>query len=539
MTMTAVLRDGDPSGDPVDPSVVALTTEIDELETLPRFDRDGAGERAQRAAATARELGQIELELRARLVLAEVLQRRGKLAEGGRLAQEVHTWATDHTSRYLLARSHYVLQGVFMDFGDLSLALEHSVRAVDLLDEGAPAPLRFDHLIRLADCLGLNGDEPAARERYPQVLQLAEDLGDIDRQLVALNNRAYFEALSGHFETALHFSTRLQDLAAAHGKALHVGRLDTIARTLMGLGRLAEAEEVLRPGVRPELLRASPDGDAGADSLLTLAEVQRLQGRLDQAQQNLDACVGICEELGLVTVRVHARQEQAEIHAAAGRFREAFEEHKVYSRDVLQLQSDQRDARARALQAMYETSEARRQTRRYRELSLRDPLTGLYNRRYVDEELPRLLRAGAEDAGAVTVALLDLDHFKRINDTFSHDVGDQVLRAVAALLEDAAATAPGSPGGSFAARMGGEEFLLVLVGGDPAEAAGHLERLRRAIGSHPWSELTTGWPVTISIGATSTHSAGAATPAALLSRADACLYRAKTGGRDRVVAAAD
>ena len=61
----------------------------------------------------------------------------------------------------------------------------------------------------------------------------------------------------------------------------------------------------------------------------------------------------------------------------------------------MDLQSAERDARARALQAMYETTEARRQTRRYRELSLRDPLTGLYNRRYVDEQLPRLLAAHA------------------------------------------------------------------------------------------------------------------------------------------------
>jgi tetratricopeptide (TPR) repeat protein len=229
-----------------------LTREIDELETLPRFDRDGAGERAGRAVAAARRLGRTELELRAQLVQAEVLQRRGELADGGRIAQDVLTWATDHNSGYLLARSHYVLQGVFMDLGDLSLALEHSVRAVDLLDDSAAAPLRFDHLIRLADCLGLNGDEAAARERYPQVLRLAEDLGDIDRQLVALNNRAYFESLTGDFEAALEFSTRLQDLASTHGMTLHVGRLDTIARALMGLGPAdaVGALELLRRSVR-------------------------------------------------------------------------------------------------------------------------------------------------------------------------------------------------------------------------------------------------------------------------------------------------
>lgn len=517
--------------------VEALAAEIAEIELLPRFDREGAGERAERAAAAARAAGLAELELRAELVTAEVLQRRGELAESGRRAQGVLTWATDHGARHLTARSHYVLLGVFMDLGDLSLALEHSVRAVDLLDDDAPAALRIDHLVRLADCLGLNGDRVAARQRYPEVLQLAEDVGDVDRQLVALNNRSYFEAMAGEYETALEFSTRLQALATEHGLPLHVGRLDTIARALMGLGRLAEAEQVLQPGLQPELLRASPDGDGGADCLLTLAEVRRLLGRLGPAQAALDDCVRICEELGLGTVRVHARREQAELHAAAGDFRAAFTEHKVYARDVLQLQSDQRDARARALQAVYETTEARRQSRRYRELSLRDPLTGLYNRRYVDEELPRLLRQCAERSVPVSVALLDLDHFKRVNDTFSHDTGDQVLRAVAGLVEAGAAGAvQGGGSGSFSARMGGEEFLLVLVGGDTVSGAGRLELLRRAVREHPWAGLTGPLPVTASIGAaSSSHGGVAAEPAALLARADAHLYRAKSAGRDRVV----
>jgi two-component system, cell cycle response regulator len=200
----------------------------------------------------------------------------------------------------------------------------------------------------------------------------------------------------------------------------------------------------------------------------------------------------------------------------------------------MELQSSQRDARARTLQAMYETTEARRQTRRYRELSLRDPLTGLYNRRYVDEQLPRLLGRGAGSPGAVTVALLDLDHFKRVNDTRSHDAGDQVLQTVAGLLQDAASLA-GVGDGSFVARMGGEEFLLVLVGTDPAGAEEHLQRVRRAVAAHAWAELTGDLPVTVSIGAASSAGLIDATPAEMIGRADGHLYLAKRQGRDRVV----
>jgi len=202
----------------------------------------------------------------------------------------------------------------------------------------------------------------------------------------------------------------------------------------------------------------------------------------------------------------------------------------------MELQSARRDARARAVQAMYETSEARRQSRRYRELSLRDPLTGLYNRRHIDEQLARLLGPGSLPAAPLSVALVDLDHFKRINDTFGHDVGDAVLRRVAELLQ-AAVPADGARalGGSLAARMGGEEFLLVLVDTPPERAAALAEDLRGAIAGHGWADVTGDLPVTASIGVSTVTGSADQTPAALLGRADALLYRAKELGRDRVV----
>jgi diguanylate cyclase (GGDEF)-like protein len=324
----------------------------------------------------------------------------------------------------------------------------------------------------------------------------------------------------------------MQELAERHGLPMRVGRLDTVGRILMELGRLEDAEAAMLPGLRPDALRASLDGDAGADFLLTLAEIRRRRGHVAPAQETLDECVRRCDRYGLTSIRVRARREQAELHAASGSFRAAFEEHKLYCDELMDLQSAERDARARALQAMYETTEARRQTRRYRELSLRDPLTGLYNRRFVDDRLPRLLDAdGATDP--VTVALLDLDHFKRINDTCSHEVGDQVLRIVGELLQEAGES-PGESG-SFAARMGGEEFLLVLVGADPPTAERRLEDVRRAIRAHPWAEVTGRVPVTVSIGAARSAGAAGTTPAELLGRADAHLYAAKRNGRDRVV----
>ena len=537
MTTTADVRDPASAGSSTaapaplfDVRAIELSVAVGELENLSRFDRGDIEERAARAVAQAEELGLADLAQRAHLVQADLLRRRGNVPDGGRRAQEIQRWATEHDAQHLLARSSFVLASVFQELGDLSMALEHAVRAVDLLDDDALPETRIDHLARLADCLGLSGDV-AARDRYDHVLRLAEELGDVDRQLLVLNNRAYCETVVGAFEEALVWSTKLQELAGRHDIPMDVGRLDTIGRTLMELGRLDDAESAMLPGLRPEALDGTRDGDAGADFLLTLTEVRRRRGALAEAQATLDECVRRCDVYGLTSIRVRARREQAELHAAAGDFREAYEEHRLYTDELMDLQSAERDARARALQAMYETTEARRQSRRYRELSLRDPLTGLYNRRYVDDQLPRLLEQAAAGGGPVTVALLDLDHFKRINDTHSHEAGDQVLCAVAELLL-AAGSSAGT--GSFVARMGGEEFLLVQVGADPATAAARLDDLRRAVAGHSWAPLVGDLPVTISIGASSSPG-GATTPADILGRADGHLYLAKRRGRDRVV----
>jgi diguanylate cyclase (GGDEF)-like protein len=181
------------------------------------------------------------------------------------------------------------------------------------------------------------------------------------------------------------------------------------------------------------------------------------------------------------------------------------------------------------MQAVFEANEARRASEHFREMAHRDALTGLYNRRYVNERLPALLGEAAVNRTPISVAIADLDHFKRINDTLSHATGDTVLQHVGALLQEAAS------GPIIAARMGGEEFLLIFPGIDGEEATRRCDLLRLRIRTHGWQPVTGPLPVTTSIGV-STAPDGRATVPALLSQADRNLYAAKRAGRDRVVA---
>jgi diguanylate cyclase (GGDEF)-like protein/PAS domain S-box-containing protein len=160
--------------------------------------------------------------------------------------------------------------------------------------------------------------------------------------------------------------------------------------------------------------------------------------------------------------------------------------------------------------------------------SLRDPLTGLYNRRYMEESLERELRRAARNHQPVALLMLDIDHFKQFNDTFGHQAGDTLLRAFGDFLLKR------TRGQDVACRYGGEEFALILSGASVEVAHERAEILREDL-----KRLTVEYAgqvlgsVTLSIGVAGFP--GHDTSEELLHAADQALYRAKAEGRDRVI----
>jgi diguanylate cyclase (GGDEF)-like protein/PAS domain S-box-containing protein len=163
--------------------------------------------------------------------------------------------------------------------------------------------------------------------------------------------------------------------------------------------------------------------------------------------------------------------------------------------------------------------------------SVRDSLTGLYNRRYLEETLEREVRRAARAAQSLGFLMIDLDHFKSFNDTYGHDAGDAVLRETALFL------AKGIRAEDFVCRFGGEEFVVILPTADLESSRARGERLRLKM-----RELTIMYHgkslgmVTISVGVAAFPEHGRS-PKELMAAADAALYQAKRGGRDRAVVA--
>jgi diguanylate cyclase (GGDEF)-like protein len=166
-----------------------------------------------------------------------------------------------------------------------------------------------------------------------------------------------------------------------------------------------------------------------------------------------------------------------------------------------------------------------------REQSLRDPLTGLFNRRYMEESLDREIRRALREGYGLGVLMVDVDHFKRLNDAFGHAAGDQVLREIGHLLGTAVR------GEDIACRYGGEEFVIILPKASLADTHRRAEALREGIKTLQFDEPMRHYPsTTISVGVAAYPEHGARADELILA-ADSALYRAKAEGRDRVVVA--
>lgn len=202
---------------------------------------------------------------------------------------------------------------------------------------------------------------------------------------------------------------------------------------------------------------------------------------------------------------------------------------------VLSGEFDNKELRLRLRQLTprkLETDALRKSLDQQLSMAMKDPLTGLYNRRYAQSYLSRIMQTARAQRLPFTLMILDLDRFKRVNDRYGHAIGDEVLVEVAARLKANLRNV------DLLARLGGEEFLVALPETDHIEAAHAAERLRRVVSDLPIRSSSRGIdvPITLSIGvfvSTENHDTGIRIDQ-MIDRADRALYASKTEGRNQV-----
>ena len=422
-------------------------------------------------------------------------------------------------------------------------------------------------LNRIGVCFDRLGDPSQSEKFLLQSLGQARELNDHHQVLGALNNlmattisgfyhfrqREEPELAAGALQRSRQYGRQAVSLARRHGDTYRLAVTQGNLGEVLGLaGEYEESHRVLE-----ETVRASHSHGYKAVELRSrhnIGEILIHQGRHDEAVAVLEDTLAELARTEQETTRMRVHSALYRAHKAAGRFEPALHHCEAYHALELQRAALQSHAQARLMVNRIDVEnalmdgerarlEAELQRLRSRELenekrqleartaelqrdTLEDQLTRLANRRRVDEDLPRIVARAVEANAPLCVAVMDLDHFKQVNDGFGHQVGDAVLRSVAQIFRVKTRTR------DLVARIGGEEFLFIFVDTSAQIARDVCERLRAAVEAHPWEQTTPGLRVTMSIGLASVRMGD--TPAELIARADAALYEAKRAGRNQL-----
>jgi diguanylate cyclase (GGDEF)-like protein len=383
------------------------------------------------------------------------------------------------------------------------------------------------------------GNHTAALELFDHALDLRRETQDNEGAGFDLNNAAF-----GHIQRALQHraagngagcqgeaesALRLLDRALAIARQFGYKRLEAFCLQTMGEAYQAMSRPEVALGLADQFLKLAHDSDdkwIEAYGLACIGEIKHQLGQDVEGVALLKTALHTFETLGSRDETARVLRSLSQAHESTGNLTEALACLRRAGVIEQSLRSEDTERRARALSARRRLDQATQETERYKRLALEDALTGLANRRQLDDRLATLLREAATRGTVVTVALADVDHFKGINDRFSHAVGDEVLRCVGEILRAHCRL------GDIAGRYGGEEFMLIFRGLEMRSANEICERVRRAVEIYDWQSIHPQLRVTLSMGLASSSSFEHAQ--GLLDAADHWLYEAKHHGRNQV-----
>lgn len=531
--------------------VEAFVQSVLEASDHGRFD--GMDHLAQQALEQAG--GEQHLRARTRIHAAHslMLYRRGRLAEATREAAAALRGSQASPCPWTRAEGRVAWARIDWSLGKLDDALGALGDALVDADRGGDDRLRL-HVRNLLGLVHADlGDLEVSLRWHEDALECACRTGVADLVLVAATNlvgrrhalaarhrQAGDEpAARAAWQAALQLADQTEREALAAGLPHGLPHVMTMhAAALVGLGRADEAVALL--GRARGVAERQGDLSSLPHAAHQLAQARLLQGQPDAARAALLDGLQHAESAGHLARQAELHLALCELEESQQRLAEALGHHRRFHALREACAVDQARNRSMALAVQLETDEALAAARQARELAREasaraadlareantDALTGLANRRRVDEELPRLWHRAREQQRPLALALLDLDHFKRVNDRFSHAVGDEVLRHLGLLLRQQCRD------GDLAARLGGEEFLLTFDSAEPLAARAAAERVRVRVQSHDWAAVHPGLAVTVSIGLVDLGSSPDV--ASALADADQRLYRAKSEGRNRV-----
>jgi len=509
-------------------------------------------------------------------------------ADAQALAGRAEALARPAGDQRALATALSVIAGCHHRLDDYAASMDIGMQAIRLWQEiGDPAQESMTRSI-ITRVLTLTGDLDEALDEGLTALETADRSGELRPRMVALTAVSIVHYTLGQTATAMGYCERAAETARLLGDVIgHGALIDTMAciyyttaetardagdettagrhiaiaiersREAVGIARaaghryyqanaLGNLAEALAWAGRPTEALATLESfqiDPALDARSTMAHHLDCRGSICMALERYDQAIGLFLQALELSPESNAAmaicEHLSDAYERSGDLRAALDYHKRFHALFITVASEATQRSAGVAAIRLETSRAKEYAVQesvraeklhhtnleltllaedLRQQSLEDPLTGLANRRLLDRMLAE---------GPYAIALIDVDHFKRVNDVNSHQVGDDVLRHLGRLLRGSCRT------GDTAARYGGEEFALLLSDASDVAASATAERVRALVEAFDWGQITPGLRITVSIGVAGTHEAASATAA--LELADRRLYAAKNAGRNRVV----
>jgi len=439
------------------------------------------------------------------------------------VGHEVANRLNDRTLQYWVLNRIAVVHSGMQDYG---VAHDFQLRALVLV-EGLDEDARFCIINNLSDnAIGLSrqiretGDWAGADKAVRDGLQHAETAlamavasKNTYREVLALDNSAMLLALAGDHVGALARLDAALRLAVERGyHSLELGGHFHQGTVLLLQDRMPEAIPVLDAALK----RAIELGERPMqlEILLALSEALERTGLFEAALRRYKQFVALERQLRSAVAATRARMlvhlvdlESARLDAAVAR-----NEALLHRARTQELEDENRALERRTMDLDRRVNE--------------DALTRLSNRHHLEAELPRVFVEAYALARPLAVVILDIDHFKDVNDSFGHAIGDAVLIRLAQLLTKSRRV------GDLIGRLGGEEFLLAFPGLDEGAAVDVCQQLRRSVEADDWEAIKPGLRVTVSLGVCARSNESDVNE--LVERADAAMYRAKRAGRNRV-----
>ncbi len=430
-------------------------------------------------------------------------------------------------SFYFMAAFNCLLGSVYSRLGDLTSSINSNLKGLAIVQNHPNQELES----MLKNCLGRvyysMGNLPEAYKYSMASLELAPQ-DDLIIRANALNNIAFILHQMGQNEQALEYSLQSVD---EFGRGNHlIGKseaLDTLGVICLALGQAERAMAAHRAGL--ELARSGQNRGQEVNNLLGIARLQQRSGELQAAMQTLVDTLEITQAMGSKQEEANVHEQLAEICKQQGNYQAALRYFEAFHSISIRLSNEKAERRLQQMQIQYEVESIRKQADQYREQASMDALTGLLNRRRFFELAEQSLHTAQVERRPLGVMMLDIDHFKQINDLHGHPFGDAVLVEVASRLRASLRS------DDWAGRYGGDELLVVLHDANCEAAKAIAWRFRQAISAEAVIFEAVRQKITISLGLACYDGGQELSLAELVKQADQALLQAKQSGRNRVV----